>query len=416
VARPAKYQGIADRLRERITAGAFPADAPLPAEGRLAAQFTVNRLTLRKALDLLVREGALVRRHGVGTFVREAATAQASKTLLYLGATREHFFEGFYTALCGAAQDRGKTVLAVTPSREDTACTQVAQQAARYGRLVCVEAEWERLRSVIPDSVHVTVVSGFMSTRSAACQEARPCHRISTDTYRAAKLAVEHLEDLGHRRIAFVDYGNRCCEDRLLGRVRPNSDAYLGYRAALTERGIQAEYAMGLPDPKGGGDCLELNYLSLRHMLDMLPQKPTAFVCVGDFRAGPLLRVLHDLGLRVPDDVSIVGMGDTPWARMLTPALTSVCLGEAEMAQMAVLLSDEPIPARTRMIRVEPELVVRQSTGNAPGMAVSDRAGAGVARDTPGARRAAGPGRVRGLSGLCQAETEVEVHEEQGGH
>jgi GntR family glv operon transcriptional regulator len=63
------YKSIADRLRLRLNSSDFNIGSPLPGEKALAQEFGVARMTIRKALDLLVSWGLVVRRHGSGTFV-----------------------------------------------------------------------------------------------------------------------------------------------------------------------------------------------------------------------------------------------------------------------------------------------------------------------------------------------------------
>ncbi len=84
---------------------------------------------------------------------------------------------------------------------------------------------------------------------------------------------------------------------------------------------------------------------------------------------GALLRVWREQKVRVPEDVSVIGIGNTPWVLALDPPLTSVCLGEAEMARLALLLNEAEPPEKTRVVRVDPEVMVRESTGRANGAA-----------------------------------------------
>lgn len=63
------YKSIAEKLRLRLNASDFSLDSPLPGEKKLAAEFAVSRMTIRKAIDLLIEWGLVVRRHGSGTFV-----------------------------------------------------------------------------------------------------------------------------------------------------------------------------------------------------------------------------------------------------------------------------------------------------------------------------------------------------------
>jgi len=150
----------------------------------------------------------------------------------------------------------------------------------------------------------------------------------------------------------------------MAGTVPPERLQYLGFLSGLRENGLEEVCTLAIPHKLlmvPGVDFAAVHRRFYRYHLERQKVGPTAFVCVNDFRAAPLIRVLRDLGRRVPEDISLVGIGNTPWAQAVDPPLTSVCLGEAEMARMAILLNDEPEPERTRVVRVDPELVVRQS-------------------------------------------------------
>ncbi len=371
--RPVKFIDLAERLREQIEAGHYQPNTPLPTEQELADQFEVSRLTLRKALDVLASQAVVVRRAGVGTFVNGGAS-RTLPTVLYVGETQTHFHQEFYAALCGEAQDRHRAVATFLPTAGDPQSLATFRKlATRHRRLICVENAWRLIAPVVPEDVHVTRVSGFLSIPRVETGE-RPGYLISTDNYRGAKLAVEHLIGLGHRHVGFVNYGWRVPNQPFIGIVDPHQDAYLGYRAALNESGIADLCPLGVPDNPAIEDFQIWQHQCLAEQLARLERRPTAFLCVGDFRAAPLLRLLRELGLRIPHDASVVGMGNTPWAQAVDPQLTSVCMGETQMARLALLLNEEPEPDTARIVRVDPELILRQSTGLVPAAAKTEPA------------------------------------------
>lgn len=78
------YQSIAEKLRLRLHSSEFPIGGPLPAEKILAREFGVARMTLRKAIDVLVEEGLVIRRHGSGTYVAHKEVHHESANLMGL--------------------------------------------------------------------------------------------------------------------------------------------------------------------------------------------------------------------------------------------------------------------------------------------------------------------------------------------
>ncbi|MCT9935441.1 substrate-binding domain-containing protein, partial [Planotetraspora sp. A-T 1434] len=133
--------------------------------------------------------------------------------------------------------------------------------------------------------------------------------------------ATRHLIELGHRRIAMIGGP----PGRLSSRARLD-----GYRAALEEAGIAFD-----PSLVRHGDFG--HELAHRHALDLLalPQRPTAIFAGSDHQSLGAYRALRDGGLRVPEDVSVVGFDDLPFADWVTPRLTTIRQPLSEMTALA---------------------------------------------------------------------------------
>jgi LacI family transcriptional regulator, galactose operon repressor len=166
-----------------------------------------------------------------------------------------------------------------------------------------------------------------------------------------AQQAMEHLLGLGHRRIAAITGppGWLATEARLRG-----------YYAALAGAGIPPEPALQVTSDFefAPGTAAAATLLGL-------PDPPTAVFAFNDAIALGTMRAAHDRGLRVPDDLSIVGFDDIKYAAMVTPALTTVRQPLADMGHTAVsvvlrLLEHERLDASH--FEVATRLVVRDST------------------------------------------------------
>jgi LacI family transcriptional regulator len=170
-----------------------------------------------------------------------------------------------------------------------------------------------------------------------------------------AKAATEHLLSLGHRRIAAITgpHGWVASVDRLDG-----------YQAALAGAGV-------LPAPEliaKGNFTGESGYAAASTLLD-LAEPPTAIFAFNDEMAVGAMRAAEERGLRLPEDLSIVGFDDLEKAEIVTPALTTVRQPLAEMGRMAVSLLARLLERqRLEALRVElgTKLVVRDSTAPAP--------------------------------------------------
>jgi len=180
--------------------------------------------------------------------------------------------------------------------------------------------------------------------------------RIGTilDERRAAAQMVEHLIELGHRRIGHVagplPHG---------GRVWRLS----GYRDALRRAGIAFDPALVYD----GGFSFESGIDGARILLD-LPDPPTAIFAANDDSACGVMHEAFERGLRIPDDLSVIGFDDTPTARQVWPSLTTVRQPCREMGRIAAeqLLASIRDPGAGQLVHVPYELKLRRSTGPAP--------------------------------------------------
>jgi DNA-binding LacI/PurR family transcriptional regulator len=178
---------------------------------------------------------------------------------------------------------------------------------------------------------------------------------VNIDNRAGMVAAINHLIDLGHRRIAFIG-------GRPLGDIRERRTAFYEH---LEESGIAVaeEYVQNVINDPAGGDA------ALRTLV-ALDSPPTAVVCSTDHLATGVLHAAADLGLAVPRDLSVVGFDDIPMASFTVPSLTTVHMPVDEMTALAARLAmDEPEGGASRGVEsfvVTPSLVVRESTGEAP--------------------------------------------------
>ncbi len=178
---------------------------------------------------------------------------------------------------------------------------------------------------------------------------------VRTSDDHAMTLAVKHLADLGHRRIAHLQGGSG-----LIAVAR--RDAYL---QAMRAHGLGSEIRFVVCE---GEDQLD-GQRATRALIAQDQDLPTALIAFNDDIAAAAMSVLAQEGISVPGDVSIIGFDDSELARSVGLELTSIQQVPQEMGRLAVeriIARSEGAPVESREIVLEPELVVRATTGPVP--------------------------------------------------
>ncbi len=213
-------------------------------------------------------------------------------------------------------------------------------------------------------------VEGFITTDTSLTQKlALPTvavagHRrvegltnIILDHTRAAHLALEHLRDLGHQEIAFIK-GQTMSSD---SSVRWNAICEVAEQLGIRIRPELTIQLEGFDSTPGIGYTFTKQLLARKHSF-------TALFAYNDIAAIGAIWAFHEAGLRVPEDISVVGFDDIPGAAYANPGLTTVRQPLVKMGQIAAQTVVDLIEGRGEYvpeIAIEPEFVVRQSTGAA---------------------------------------------------
>jgi len=181
---------------------------------------------------------------------------------------------------------------------------------------------------------------------------------IILDHTRAAWLALEHLRDLGHEDIAFIK-GQTMSSDST---VRWNAICEVAQQLGIRIRPELTIQLEGFDSTPGIGFSFTKQLLARKHPF-------TALFAYNDIAAIGSIWAFHEAGLRVPEDISIVGFDDIPGAAYANPGLTTVRQPLIKMGQIAAQTVVDLIEGRGEYvpeIAIEPEFVIRQSTGPAP--------------------------------------------------
>jgi len=179
---------------------------------------------------------------------------------------------------------------------------------------------------------------------------------ITCDNQEAARMAVRHLLDHGHRRIA-------CLQG--LPQSSVNQDRVLGYRQALQEAGIPTDDQLLI----GDGYAIETGRAAVHQLFEPAHGRPTALLALGNLIALGALQALRVLHLQVPSQVSLISFDEQPWAELIDPPLTTLSQPvEALAAQAMDLLflqfqSDTELPQSRTLLPVS---LIQRSSVTAP--------------------------------------------------
>ncbi len=321
------------------------------------AQSTVSRVLNNAASPVSIapetRERVLETATRLGYRPNPLARALRGARTMLLGAVVRDITDPFFAlaieALSVEALARGyNVVLGHAHGKADEAIVLTAVLETRHCDAIVLLGDMTDQPRFIQDlrDTRVPVVALWQGSRIQGIPA------VNVDNAHGIRLAVDHLRERGHTRIAFIG-------GRPLGDIEERRTAYV---ELMAEGGLDVPdgYVQHSVNTPAGGKA------ALRALLE-LPQPPTALVAATDVIAVGVLNAAFDLGVRVPDQLSVVGFDDIPVAAYTVPELTTLRMPTAQMIAAAMVMAiDEaakPADERGPALRVlRPDLVVRRST------------------------------------------------------
>lgn len=346
-----------ERVKEHVIAaireGEYPVDSVLPASEDLAARLECSEGTVRRALTDLAQEGMVRRVQRRGTVV--ARQPSKGRVCLLLGADAHTNLILQQPLYDGLVRDGYEADIVPTASGPDFAlehCRRLLETAGRRAAMVTIEplqtpkgATYIRdLARSFPRTIAFSFDNHLRMDNAAT---------VSTDHQQAAREVAEHLLRLGHTAVA-VHAG-----------FRYDEPSWSGQTARHCRHLLEIAGASYFPLLLGQNEQKDLLHLVRK-------EKVTAIWALNDHIATSVVSVLHREGIRVPEDVSVIGRHDTPWSRECEPPLTTVSLNPDAIADavLKLLAQGEDDSAGTQVL-VPPLLIERAST--APVSAVGDK-------------------------------------------
>jgi DNA-binding LacI/PurR family transcriptional regulator len=352
-----KYSQLADRFRRRIESGELKVGDRLPSYVDMRRLHGVSRPTMDKVLDLLEAEGVVAREPGRGVFVAQPASVRARGVIGVLGglgddANRHPYFTHILEGIHEAADRERVQILLLSPGAR-------IEWEKVDGVLTCAIPQEDNSQRLPPGMPFVRI---FTTSPDCSC--------VITDDKRGAYDATKHLISLGHRRIGYLS-------SAIYSAIARNR--YNGYLEALREAGISPnkkwlrEIDFTRPDMRDG--YMECSEKIMEEWLrtDWKSLGCTALLTANDDSAIGAMQALRVAGLRVPDDVSIVGFDGTEVSRYASPRLTTVEVPLREISAKGTALLLQKMAQRVgaslpdpQLTVLPPRLIVRESTAPPP--------------------------------------------------
>lgn len=359
---------IIETLEQRILAGHYRVGEQFPTENQLSLEFGVSRGTVRKALNILETQGVLSRAAGKGTFVNSLEVIDNDKIepSYLIGIAIPHRNDQLSSNILNGVErvirDKGYGLVYTNLENHiDTEKEQVIRlKAQRVAGIIifplAAAGEAEMLCRVI-GSTPVVLVDRELPEFCGSV--------VMADHFTGAYEAVKHLLDLGHTRIVIVTHPSQASSV---------SERERGYQQVMRDAGLLPYAPIELLDrgtnPPGVLPVYNEDEMKwIEHMLSVA-NRPTAVFCVNDNLATGVMRLALEKGLRIPDDLALVGFDNSHFAPIMPVPLTSVEQSGVEMGTKAAELLLRKIAnplEKDQKVLLPTRLVVRASTAGSQG-------------------------------------------------
>jgi GntR family transcriptional regulator of arabinose operon len=356
-----KHRRVFDHLLASIQAGELKPGDRLPSEAELGKLFDASRITVAKAVHDLQRMGLVTRRPGAGTHVlAEDRPSGRTFGLLIPELGMTEIFEPICNGMMRTQFGRPDALLWGN-------CSVSVQESAKAAEQMVQSFISKRVAGVFFAPLELTSDKDAANRRIARAldraqipfvlldrcylpyPERSPHDLVGVDNRRAGYLATAHLLQLGAHRVVFL--GEEFSANTVDARIT-------GFHEALRIHGIKPD-----SEPVWRGSPQDEAFI--RRMLDAT--RPEGVVCANDLTAARLMQMLLGFGIRIPEDIRIVGMDDVRYASLLPVPLTTIhqdCpgIGAVAMATMLDRLEHPELPIRDVLVPVR--LVIRRSCGS----------------------------------------------------
>lgn len=352
-----RYQEIKELLKQKISQ--MPLDAKLDGRVQLCTELETTRTTIDRAILELVAEGYLYTVKGSGTYVSSGANvnipskARATSWGVIVPNVMDRIYHSMVRGIENVAQEHNiNVILCNSDANAD-------KQKHYINRLIASDVSGFIIVPVVTSRFQDSfeLYSQLLSTSIpfVFCNrgiEGIEVPVIASNDFYGGYIATLHLIEKKYRRIAYISKV----------RYKTSLDRCQGYLTALLETGIGVRRR----DIFQGGDSRH-RLAAYDTALQMLRGKdpPDAVFCFNDSVAVDVARAITDCGLRISEDVGLIGYDDTELCYTMSPALTSISyksleIGQTAAEQLLLRMAGEPLP-QFPLYLYQPSLAIRES-------------------------------------------------------
>ncbi|WP_298002238.1 substrate-binding domain-containing protein [Oceanispirochaeta sp.] len=349
-----KKQMVADWVKKSIRSGVIQPGDKIPSESEITERFGVSRGSVRQSIQILVTEGILESRQGIGTFVCNAPRSESSTLAFVCYRNYSYIFpemiHGFNSVL---QRNRRRMILGETRyglDLERKILLDLIENGVSGIAITPVEGDQGQNNLELFEKIENRGIPIVLLDNDLGCDQ---LDSVVQDDFLGGRQAGDTLINQGHRRIGIVYSTN----------YHPKLQRMKGVKNALNSVGLELEsrHIVGIK----GQSSARRAYLQIRNYVYNSKNLPTAFVCSSDDEALMLMRNLKRRGMKIPEDVSIISFDNSEISRLSRPTLTTMDHPSMHMGELAanVLIGRLAISGfrtHTRIV-VEPNLISRKS-------------------------------------------------------
>lgn len=347
-----KYKTLYQQLKEDIASGQYRPGDKMPCERDLCQKYNAERATLRRALELLNDEQLIEKRVGIGSFVKAAEVSAPKATRFIVFSMKrnvndiQHNVRAFnamlFFSLERLCRARGYTLVYNSVEDDDGFVSDIDSQPPT-GVLLISHHSAVSTEHALASGIPTVCVNHY----------APDAISILPDNERGVRDGIRYLHERGHVRIGMITGDLKMIN----ARERLN-----GYRHALYDLGIPADDSL----IQEGAWTFESG-IEAAQALIRIKNPPTAILASSDEMALGAMEAIRLAGLRVPEDISVMGFDNIDVSRYCSPALTTIGVSVEQIARLALdsLEASRQADAMTGYaIRTRVGIVERGSVGN----------------------------------------------------